>query len=237
MNGLLPIFLDIETVPTRRKHLVEYITRGIRPPGNYKKPETIAAWERDERPLVAEQAVLKTSFDGAFGELIVGSFAVGSGTPWVASRGPKTGLEDERVLLADLFAAMTDAVPEGKHLATVIVGHGVRDFDLRFLWRRAVIHRLPVPGWIPWHQPVFSDRVYDTLERWVKKGERVSLEKLCLVLDLPAKGSELSGDEEIDGSKVNAFWLDGRMDELREYCTWDVERARLVYNLMTKVHQ
>jgi DNA polymerase III epsilon subunit-like protein len=142
----------------------------------------------------------------------------------------------EAALLKALFESITEASPIGKLLATRIVGHHVAGFDLPFLYKRAVINRIEVPHWIPWGAQAWDDRVYDTMYRWAGRNERVSLDKLCMVLDIPRKGSELLGDEEIDGSKVYEFWKAGRHDDLRDYCECDVRRARWIHRLMEFVH-
>lgn len=238
-TGLIPVYLDIETVPTQNAKLREYIAQGVKPPGNMKKAETIEKWEIEAKPEAIEQAVLRTSFDGAFGESIVASFAVADREPFVFSRGPDSTIEDERIMLADFFNAMQAEIPEGMHLSTLVVGHDVARFDLGFLLKRAVILRLPIPRWLPWGEPAWSTRIFDTMHRWVgvDKGERVSLDKLCTVLDVPVKGTELTGDDEIDGAKVYGFWRAGRIEDLRAYCEWDVRRARWVYKLMEGVWQ
>lgn len=238
-TGLIPVYLDIETVPTQDAKLRGYIAQAVKPPGNMKKAETIEKWEIESKPDAIEQAVLRTSFDGALGETIVASFAVADRDPIVVSRDYGSSIEHERIILADFFNAMTAEIPEGMHLSTLIVGHDVARFDLGFLYKRAVILRLPVPRWLPWGEPAWSTRIFDTMHRWVgvDKGERVSLQKLCTVLDVPMKGTELDGDDEIDGSKVYEFWRAGRIEDLRAYCEWDVRRARWVHKLMEGVWQ
>ena len=52
-----------------------------------------------------------------------------------------------------------------------------------------------------------------------------SLNKLCQVLNIEQKG-------DIDGSKVWQAVQDGRIDEVAEYCSKDVERVRAIYKRM-----
>jgi hypothetical protein len=231
---LLPIYLDIETIPAQRKEIADYIAAMVKPPGQMKKAETIAKWEAEEKAAAVEQRLLSTSFDGAFGELIVASFAIGEQDPQTFHR-RDTSVGSEQKVLMNLFEAMTAAVPHGQWLATQFIGHHITGFDLPFLYKRAVINRVGAPRWIPFGAQGWDDRVYDTNYRWAGRGERVSLDKLCLVLDVPRKGSEI-GDEEIDGSQVYEFWKAGRFDDLCEYCEWDVRRHRWVHRLMEFIH-
>jgi hypothetical protein len=234
-SGLIPVYLDIETIPAQRKEVIDYIAATVKPPGQMKKAETIAKWEAEDKPAAVEQALLRTSFDGAFGELIVASFAVGEGDPITLDR-TTVPEHTEQSLLRALFAGMNLSIPEGRVLATQFIGHHIAGFDLSFLYKRAVINRVEVPKWMPWHGQAWDDRIYDTMYQWAGRNERVSLDKLCVVLDIPRKGSELDGDEEIDGSKVYDFWKAGRHQDLRDYCEWDVRRARWVHRLMEFIH-
>ena len=59
------IYLDIETIPTDRAAVRDYIAATITPPGTMKKAETIAAWVKDDKPAAIEEAVNRTSCGGS----------------------------------------------------------------------------------------------------------------------------------------------------------------------------
>jgi predicted PolB exonuclease-like 3'-5' exonuclease len=73
--------------------------------------------------------------------------------------------------------------------------------------------------------------VFDTMLAWAGGRGRVGQDKLCRVLGIDAKGSEL-GDE-IDGSKVWDYIKDGRIADVAKYCGGDVNRARDLHRRLT----
>lgn len=225
---MTPFYLDIETIPGQRRGLRDEIAAEIRPPGNMKKAETIAAWEANDKPGAVEEAWKKTSFDGTVGELILVGFARADDSIEVV-RAPTLG--DERALIEEAFERMDDALVPGDEARVRVVGHRVVDFDLRFLWQRAVIHGIKPPDWLPFHCTPWDSRVYDTMYAWAGAGRMVSLDRICMALGIERKGMEIG--EDMDGSRVWEFYSAGRLDELETYCGADVSRVREIYKRCT----
>ena len=219
------IVIDIETIPTERQDVRDYIAATVSPPGNISKAETIAKWNEESRPAAIEEAVNKTGLDGAFGRICV----IG----WAIDDGPVSTVysdSDERELIAQFSRHLNEQTRPNELFTTVIVGHNVSAFDLRFLTQRHIINGIKPPPVIaraaqakPWE----SDKVFDTMAQWAGVGNRVSLDKLCLALGIESP----KGD--IDGSKVWDFVKAGKIAEVAEYCAKDVEATREVWRRMT----
>lgn len=224
-----PIFNDIETIPAQAAWLIDEIAANVKHPGQMKKPETIAKWEAEDKPAAVADALRATSFDGAYGEIILIGLAVGTGPIEVLQRPTPT---DEGGLLELAFQWLEDHVGSGQRKMIQVVGHRVVDFDLRFMWQRAVIHGVKPPDWMPWLVKPWDERVFDTMVQWsgTGGGKSISLDKLCKVMGVATKGSEIG--EDIDGSKVWDFWKAGRIEELVTYCAGDVSRVRELYQRM-----
>jgi hypothetical protein len=222
---MTPFYLDVETIPDQRPGVRAAVEAAMRPPGNYKKAETIAEWEKNERPKLAEEAWLKTSFDGGAGELILIGFARGDDSIEVVRRSP-----DERSLIEEAFDLMDATLRPEDNGRIRVVGHRVADFDLRFIWQRAVIHGIKPPDWLPFHAKPWDLSVFDTMYAWAGPGRFVSLDTICTALGVARKGTEIG--EDIDGSKVWEFYRAGRLDELEVYCGGDVSRVREIYKRM-----
>jgi hypothetical protein len=236
----------------QRSTEIEAEIAAIKPPANFKDNDKIVAWEATERPkkvkkLRDEQAVLdhaarqkaddawrKTSFDGALGHLAVLGYAVNDGEPIVLWR--KNYLDDvtaaETWMLREFFVHIEMICTKGavQRLPTII-GHRVRDFDLRFLYQRAVILGVRPTRWINFNAAPWDDCLFDTMNRWTGGREPVALDKLCKVLGIATKGTEIG--EEIDGAKVWDFIKEGRIEDVATYCGADVKRARDVWKRMT----
>lgn len=222
------ITLDIETIPAEDPAVIADITASIKPPGNLKKAETIAAWEANEKQAAIDEAVLKTAFDGAYGRIIVIGYAAEDGDP-VALHG------SEADILTAFFGAISDASRMSYQGTTgraetersvIFIGHNVVGFDLRFLWQRAVINRVKMPTVLlkackakPW-----DGIVADTMQMWHPDRDRkISLDKLCKVLGIPTPKTDL------DGSKVYEAYKAGQIERIAEYCKGDITAVRECY--------
>lgn len=109
----------------------------------------------------------------------------------------------------------------------LFVGHNLLDFDLRFIYQRSIIHCIKPSRDIPFAR-FRNAPVYDTMHEWSKWGrEKVSLDLLARALGIP------SPKESLDGSKVYPYFRAGRLPEICDYCSRDVETVRQVYRRLT----
>lgn len=218
------IFLDIETIPTQRKDVRDYIASTVTHPGNIKKAESIAAWNENEKPAAVEEAIDKTSFDGAFGQVVCVGFDV-EGAAY-----PSTifGM-DESAVLKQLNESLREALDPADLFTTTIVGHNVSAFDLRFLVQRYMVNGIrphTVIARAAQAKPWESDKVYDTMIQFAGVGNRISLDKLCMALGLPGKDG-------ITGADVWPMVQAGKLQEVADYCASDVLKTRAVFRRMT----
>lgn len=223
------LYIDIETIPGQRPGIREEIAKGINAPGQYKKPESIAEWERDQKPALVEEAWLKTSFNGAIGEIVVASFAVGDGDVVTITTEDWQNPASEAAMLRKLAEAIGDCIPNAHIVGMPVVGHYVTGFDLRFIAQRSIIHGVrphPILARAAQAKPWEMDKVFDTMVQWAGVGNSISLDKLCKAMGIPGKG-------DMDGSKVWPAVRDGRIAEVAAYCPDDVRKVRAVHRRMT----
>jgi 3'-5' exonuclease len=110
---------------------------------------------------------------------------------------------------------------------SLFVGHNLLDFDLRFIYQRSIIHRIKPSRDIPFAR-FRNTPVFDTMHEWSKWGrERVSLDLIARAFGIP------SPKESLDGSKVYPYFRAGRLAEICDYCSRDVETVRQVYRRLT----
>lgn len=220
------IYFDTETIGCDDPAVIADIASTITPPKNYSKPETIAKWEAEEKPDLIKEAMLRTSFDGAVGQIV----CIG----WAINDGPVESVcgKIEQDLLEAFFAAMKDAGRLHYHGGVTkqpmtFVGHNITGFDLRFLWQRAVIDSIKPPSCIPFNVKPWDNAIADTMLMWnPERDRRTSLDKLCKALGIASPKGEL------DGSKVWEAVKAGRISEVAEYCRKDVEAIRACYRRM-----
>lgn len=222
------LFLDIETIPTQRSDVREYISASVDHPGNISKPETIAAWNVEKRPAAVEDAVSKTGLDGAFGQVCVVGISGLDDEP-MALFDLDWNNGGEAALLTSLNAELNRRITTSDLFSTTIVGHNVSAFDLRFLLQRYIVNGIkphPAIHRAAQAKPWESEKVYDTMIQFAGVGNRISLDKLCLALGLPGKG-------DMDGSKVWPMVRDGMILKVVDYCKDDVRKTRAAYQRMT----
>lgn len=226
------LVIDLETIPCESPDVIADIATTIKPPGNMKKADTIAAWEASEKQAVVDEAVLKTAFDGTYGRIIVIGYAIDDAEP-VALHGP------EKDILWQFFATMSEAgkityQSQGNRPAAeqtlTFIGHNLVGFDLRFLWQRAVINQVKMPVSLlkacrakPW-----DGIVADTMTMWhPDRDKRISLDRLCKVLGVPTSKGDM------DGSKVYEAWKAGEIERIAEYCRGDIQATRECFKRLT----
>jgi len=243
------LYLDIETIPAQRPDVLAEISgelqaklatdiAAIRHPGNIKKPESITEWMATEAPAKAQAlrdsfdadvdaAYRKTGLDGAFGQVCVIGVAFDDNDPLILSM---PDFKDEDGLLDRFGGYMQGFVLPADAFSTLVIGHNVSAFDLRFLVQRHIVNGYRPPAFIgraaiakPWE----SDKVFDTMVQWAGVGNRISLDKLCRALSIPTPKGDITGATVWDAVR------DGRINEVAEYCARDVAATRAVYKRLT----
>lgn len=223
-SDMATIVFDIETIPCADPAIIAEIEAGVKPPGNLKKAETIAAWERDEKPAAVLEAVRKTSLDGTYGRICCIGFAVDD-EPIECAFG------NEADVITNFFRWLEGAARISNYTdrqSAVFVGHNILSFDLRFLWQRCVVNGIRPPAIIPFAAKPWDGKVFDTMTAWNPDRDRkISLDKLCRALGVPTSKGDL------DGSRVAEYWQAGRHQEVAAYCMGDVEAVRQCHKRMT----
>ena len=188
------------------------------------KDAMLARWVerfRDEKAdEVGDAEWRKTSFDGAKGQICCIGVALDDSEPITLWRA------DEARMLRDFFLIVDSHIRQNNLRRPTFVGHNLAAFDLRFIFQRAVINRVPVPAWFPRNARPWDDSINDTMLMWAGHGGRISLANLCEAL-----GVESNNDT--DGSMVCDMYLQGQIEKIAEYCADDVRITRECWRLMT----
>ena len=241
------VFMDIETIPSQKDGVkAQFIKESV---DNFKAPsgltkgqaakdlgmtdaqvksigkdDMVAKWEKHFAPIKAEEAGIenwkKTSFDGAQGELFSIAWAVGDKAVNVVWRDPSMC---EANMLKVFFGRLTDEIG---NLKPFFIGNYIGGFDLKFLFKRAVILGVKPPFPLP-HYGRHEQHFYDLQQAWEGYNGRASLDSMCKALGVPGK------PDDIDGSKVWEFVEAGKYQEVMDYNKLDVEETRVVYNRFT----
>lgn len=106
-----------------------------------------------------------------------------------------------------------------------IIGHNVCNFDIRFLWQRAIVLGVRMPGWFPRDPKPWGNDTFDTMTAFAGQRGTIGMERLCQALGMEGKG-------DIDGSMIADLWQAGEYEKIASYCHADVERARAIHRRM-----
>ena len=215
-------FFDIETIPEQPEEEAKArIAETIQAPAAMKKPETIEEWHHGRgkyagvKEAAIEKAYRDTSFDAAKGQICSIAFAVGDNP--VMSMSTDKGCDHDLVKL--FFEAL---VSQLKDRPPFFIGHYVGGFDLKFLFRRAVILGIKPPFNLPFDGR-HGQHFYDTSQAWCGFKDRISQDNLCKALGIEGKPSD------IDGSKVWDAYKAGGIGRIEEYNRDDVTKNRMIY--------
>jgi 3'-5' exonuclease len=205
------LFIDIETRRTNNLELIARLQAQVKPPGNYKKPETIMQWWADEGNALKARAADATALDGTYGSVASIACALDDG-PVVCVYG-----DDEPRILAsinDVFRCYPD---------TVVAFNG--EFDIRFIYQRMVINGMSAPRALirALHDKAY---LYDPMKEW--SGWKGFIKQRDLEIALG-----ISRDEDVTGQEIGALIDISAWDQVERHNIADVENLRTIYRRMT----
>jgi 3'-5' exonuclease len=222
------LFLDIETLPPQGGQHLARIRAGITAPGQYKKPESIAAWMAENADAIAAEEHAKLGLDGLYGQVCVIGCALNDGPVGTVDLRDYAETGEAGLMEHAFHIIHTNSVDDSNsYRALSPVGHNI-DFDLRFLMQRAVKYGITIP---PCLRAAFDPEkgrynTFDTMKAWAGFKGWAKLKDMS---------RELFGDEcdDIDGADVHKVWATDPA-KVVEHCRQDVERVRRLYYAMAK---
>ncbi|WP_392559752.1 ribonuclease H-like domain-containing protein [Orbus mooreae] len=221
MTHKINIFFDIETIPTQSTTIKEHVQSTLTPPSNYKKPEVIEAWIEENK----DAAYRKAALNGGYGQIVCIAYAVNDEPVSVIYSDNWAG--DEKSILIRFFDDIKTQYKPSADITPAFIGHNLENFDLRFIYQRAIVLGVKPPSFLPLNNKSYNNiHIYDTMTEWAGKRNYVSLNEICIALGIPPK------NDEIDGSKVWDFVQAGKIKRVAEYCADDVEKVRAIYKRM-----
>lgn len=224
------LYLDIETLPTQDAAVIKAFADTVTAPAQYKKPESIAEWLRDNKEQAVKDMVAKTSFDALYGSIACICYAFDDGEVFSVDCNSSDG---ERQMLEHFYSHVFDSSAVEHHAGTsyhgiTVCGHNVAGFDLPFLKQRSIIKQVrPTPSMMAAMKAKKWDScIADTMLMWCDDSQkRVSMDKLCKAFGIAGKG-------DFDGSMVADTWpIDP--EKVIEYCKDDVRRTREIFKRIT----
>ena len=210
----MKLFFDIETIPADEKFKILAIELGL---AKLKRKASTANKTLKITKKLKEEIFRNSALSGDFGRILCIGYALDNTQTEIIS-GDETEIISKWWQIADQ--------------ADLFIGHNIIDFDLRFIFKRSIIHKIKPSAK---HLNLSFARyrnfpIYDTMREWEKWNPEsfISLDTLAQIL-----GLESSKKGGIDGSQVYNFYLAGKYQEIYDYCKKDVSLSRLIYKRMT----
>lgn len=210
------IFLDLETAPvTDRYEMLSPVLRK-----HWERRAERMHWN-EAMPDPAESFAERSGVFAEYARIVCmtcGFLRFQDGQPvatikTIFNEDERKLLEDTRTLFGQIFAP--------PHQDRRLCGHNLREFDLPFLGRRMLVHRLlplPAPLQVYGKKPWEINHV-DTMDFW-RFADVKTFTSLEILADL--FGIE-SPKVTMNGADVGrAFWQEKRHDDIQRYCEADV---------------
>lgn len=209
-----PLFFDVETQRTGDPKVIQRLQEAIKPPGNYKKADSIAQWWASEGVALKAQAANKTALDGTYGRLATFGFAIGDTEPQVFT----TEVMTEENLLIAVQEVFADA-----HADRYVAFNG--EFDVRFLYKRFIINNVEMPAIL---RRLLNERgaLFDPMHEWEGWRGYISQQDLEYALGIQR-------NDQIDGSLVGDHIDIGDWATVIQHNKEDVRCLREIYRRIT----
>lgn len=173
------IIFDVET-GSLAPELVKGLMPQFQAPANYRSPEAIASYIREQQAKWVANAALSP----LSGRVL----CIGVKTPWDPGY-QYFDQEDEKTLLSRWWEEVGNWIRSGHQLA----GFCCRRFDIRFLLRRSWRHGLHEPMCV-WAGKFISPVIIDIADRWGcgehSDQDKISLDTLARFLEIGRKNGD-----------------------------------------------
>jgi len=140
--------------------------------------------------------------------------------------------DNEEELIIDFLYAIT-YLQQSKNKFETIIGANIDGFDLPVLFRKAIIYGYSPTSLISeYDRKPWDDKNCDITKVW-RRGSfngDATIASICRMLKLSSPKTD-----EIDGSKVYEFYLNGEIDKIAKYCRSDVRALYDIVNYLSNL--
>lgn len=221
------LFTDIETIPDLSEGALQRCLDAVEPPGQYKKPESIAEWKVANGERIGRENWLRSALDPMCGGIAVVCWATEDGETKSVYREPN---ESEANMLeawaTGMVTSMTDQY--GQSRMPRFIGWNVSGFDLRFLAIRCAIHGIKLPFPLPVNEKFDGRGVCDLMRVWAGFKDYAKQSTVAKAL-----GIQLLDDT--DGSELWGLIQEKGISVAVEKCKSDIDGLRQIYSRMSPI--
>ncbi len=218
----MKVVLDIETVQAPREEwarLAGIETATVESCEGESSTDLFSHAEAQERLKKEDEQYERSSFDGTYSRIVCIGMLIFS--PSMEPQGAVSWYgANEQELLRQFWVRLGEIRP------TLFITHNGLGFDLPFIKKRSIIHRVK-PSMEISLAKFRTEPVYDTMAVWSNWDMRgwVKLDILARALNVETKSGS--------GKQVAEMWAKRQGKEIAEYCLQDTYVTYACYNRMT----
>lgn len=219
------LFIDLETHPDLTPGALQRYIDTVEPPGQYKKPESIAEWKAENAAAIGAINWSRTALDPMVGGIYIIGYAFDNHDPIALSRKPE---EPE----APFIEAALSAIAEQSRIANSHrqrwIGWNIIDFDVPYLAKRCAILGISPKLIIPTGMRYNNESVLDLMTAWS------GFKNFNKQRDV-AKAMSIELQDETDGKDLWQSVLSNGIESAEKKCKSDIDALRQIYNRMKPV--
>ena len=212
------LFIDIETIPAGDP----IVLRELEPPGNISKQDSIEAWYKEKAPAIAAKKYRERALDSMAGEILCIGYAIEE-EPVECIVGIENDILKKFSCIISKYAGEWDE-------PLTFIGWNVAKFDIPWIWRKAIKYEL-IGLRDVFNRDRYKGNYLDLMLTWATDyKDYTKMGDVAKFLGLSDKFGNLRDKfSHITGAMIYDAYIEGRMDEIVEYCKNDVEIVREIY--------
>ncbi len=210
------LFLDIECVPQQPSFFD--LDEGLQELREKKSARLLQSPSIENTTSVDELYDNRSWIFAEFWKIIVISVWYIQNIEWTQTfRAKSFSWDDEKKLLEEFFDMLNTHYTKSDQ---TICGHNIKEFDIPYICRRALIHWLRLPTILDsTHKKPWEINHLDTLEmrRFGERRSFISLDLLCRILNIPTPKTDISWEQ------VARVYRDEKdLSRIQQYCERDI---------------
>lgn len=221
------LFIDLETTPDLRDGALQRCIDAVEAPGQYKKPESIAEWKKENAEAVGKANWSRTALDPLYGGIYVVGYAIEDQAPQTLWRQPQ---EPEAPFLEAALLSINAQCDKWGFVqrSTRWVGWNIVNFDIPFLAKRCAILGINPALRIPTSIRYNNDRVLDLMQAWSGFKDFNKQRDVAAAMGIALQ-------DETDGKDLWGAVLRDGVAAAAKKCASDIDALRQIYQRMQPV--
>lgn len=220
------LFIDIETTPDLRDGALQRCIDAVEAPGQYKKPDSIAEWKKENAEAIGKNNWSRTALDPLSGGIYVIGYAIEDQAPQTLWRQPQ---EPEGTFLA---AALSSIAAQRDRYDNVRpakwIGWNILNFDIPFLAKRCAILGVNPQLRIPIGNRYNNEKVLDLMQAWSGFKDFNKQRDVAAAMGIALQ-------DETDGKDLWEAVLRDGVSAAAKKCASDIDALRQIYNRMQPI--